>query len=293
MKYAAIDIGTNAARLLIGELIEDKGHSSVKKITYLRIPLRLGDDVFEDGKISKKKLEMFIKTISVFSLLAQIYDVKKIRAVATSAMRIAENSKNVVDEINAQTGVKIEVISGDEEAKLILGGFSLLNIPKKTSFIVIDVGGGSTEISVFENGLRIASKSFELGTIRILKGKTSAEIWSDLTMWIKQNVDVLEDHLLFGTGGNIEKAHDIIAQKADDSLSLIDLEKLQAELAPLTLSERMKRFSIKEERADVLVPALEIYIYILKELNIRTLQVPNIGLSDGMIYAMHKEDLEK
>ena len=293
MKYAAIDIGTNAARLLIGELNEDKGQSSVKKITYLRIPLRLGDDVFEDGKISNTKLEMFIKTISVFSLLAQIYDVKNIRAVATSAMRIAENSKNVIAEINTQTGVKIEVISGDEEAKLILGGFSLLNIPKKIAFIVIDVGGGSTEISVFENGKRIASKSFELGTIRILKGKTSPEIWSDLTMWIKENVDVLEDHLLFGTGGNIQKAHDIIAQKANDSLSLIEIEKLQAELAPLSLPERMKRFSIKEERADVLVPALDIYIYILKELNIRTLQVPNIGLSDGMIYAMHKEDLEK
>ena len=293
MKYAAIDIGTNAARLLIGELIEDKRQSSVKKITYLRIPLRLGDDVFEDGKISNTKLKMFIKTISVFSLLAQIYDVKNIRAVATSAMRIAENSKNVIAEINTQTGVKIEVISGDEEAKLILGGFSLLNIPKKIAFIVIDVGGGSTEISVFENGKRIASKSFELGTIRILKGKTSPEIWSDLTMWIKENVDVLEDHLLFGTGGNIQKAHDIIAQKANDSLSLIEIEKLQAELAPLSLTERMKRFSIKEERADVLVPALDIYIYILKELNIRTLQVPNIGLSDGMIYAMHKEELEK
>jgi exopolyphosphatase/guanosine-5'-triphosphate,3'-diphosphate pyrophosphatase len=293
MKYAAIDIGTNAARLLIGELIKDKGQSSVKKITYLRIPLRLGDDVFEDGKISNTKLEMFIKTISIFSLLAQIYDVKNIRAVATSAMRIAENSKNVIAEINAQTGVKIEVISGDEEAKLILGGFSLLNIPKKIAFIVIDVGGGSTEISVFENGQRIASKSFELGTIRILKGKTSPEIWSDLTMWIKENIDVLEDHLLFGTGGNIQKAHDIIAQKANDSLSLIEIEKLQAELAPLSLTERMKRFSIKEERADVLVPALDIYIYILKELNIRTLQVPNIGLSDGMIYAMHHEELEK
>jgi exopolyphosphatase/guanosine-5'-triphosphate,3'-diphosphate pyrophosphatase len=293
MKYAAIDIGTNAARLLIGELIEDKGRSSVKKITYLRIPLRLGDDVFEDGKISKTKLEMFIKTISVFSLLAQIYDVKNIRAVATSAMRIAENSKNVIAEIYAQTGVKIEVISGDEEAKLILGGFSLLNIPKKIAFIVIDVGGGSTEISVFENGQRIASKSFELGTIRILKGKTSPEIWSDLTIWIKENVDVLEDHLLFGTGGNIQKAHDIIAKKANDSLSLIEIEKLLAELAPLSLTERMKRFSIKEERADVLVPALDIYIYILKELNIRNLQVPNIGLSDGMIYAMHHEELEK
>ena len=112
-------------------------------------------------------------------------------------------------------------------------------------------------------------------------------------MWIKENVDVLEDHLLFGTGGNIQKAHDIIAQKANDSLSLIEIEKLQAELAPLSLTERMKRFSIKEERADVLVPALDIYIYILKELNIRTLHVPNIGLSDGMIYAMHKEELEK
>jgi exopolyphosphatase/guanosine-5'-triphosphate,3'-diphosphate pyrophosphatase len=265
----------------------------VKKITYLRIPLRLGDDVFEDGKISNAKLEMFIKTISVFSLLAQIYDVKNIRAVATSAMRIAENSKNIIAEIKAQTDVKIEVISGDEEAKLILGGFSLLNIPKKIAFIVIDVGGGSTEISVFENGQRIASKSFELGTIRILKGKTSPEIWSDLTIWIKENVDVLEDHLLFGTGGNIQKAHDIIAKKANDSLSLIEIEKLHAELAPLSLTERMKRFSIKEERADVLVPALDIYIYILKELNIRNLQVPNIGLSDGLIYAMHHEELEK
>lgn len=289
MKYAAIDIGTNAARLLIGELIENEGDFSIKKISYLRIPLRLGDDVFEDGKISSKKQVMFTRTISVFILLSQIYDVETIRAVATSAMRTAENSKTVIEHIHRETGVKIEVISGDEEAKLILGGFSLLNIPKKTGFIVIDVGGGSTEISVYEKGVRIASKSFELGTIRILKEKTSPEIWNDLKEWIIKNIDVLDDHLLFGTGGNIQKAHDIITQKTDAPISLTQLKKLRSDLSPLSLSERISRFPLKEDRADVIMPALDIFIFIMKELNIRTLKVPNIGLIDGMIFAMHKE----
>lgn len=289
MKYAAIDIGTNAARLLIGELIENEGDFSIKKISYLRIPLRLGDDVFEDGKISSKKQVMFTRTISVFILLSQIYDVETIRAVATSAMRTAENSKTVIEHIHRETGVKIEVISGDEEAKLILGGFSLLNIPKKTGFIVIDVGGGSTEISVYEKGVRIASKSFELGTIRILKEKTSPEIWNDLKEWIIKNIDVLDDHLLFGTGGNIQKAHDIITQKKDAPISLTQLKKLRSDLSPLSLSERISRFPLKEDRADVIMPALDIFIFIMKELDIRTLKVPNIGLIDGMIFAMHKE----
>ncbi len=288
MKYAAIDIGTNAARLLIGELIINNENCSIKKTSYLRIPLRLGDDVFEDGKISNKKLKMFIKTISVFSLLSEIYGVNSIRAVATSAMRIAENSKSVIEEINNETGIKIEVISGDEEARLILVGFSFLNIPKKTGFIVIDVGGGSTEISIFENGIRVSSKSFELGTIRILKEKTNLGIWDELNGWIKKNVDFKEDHLLFGTGGNIQKAHDIITKKTDRPISLSELKTFRDQLIPLSINQRITRFPLKEDRADVIVPALDIFIFIMNELNSSTLQVPNIGLSDGMIFDMHK-----
>jgi exopolyphosphatase/guanosine-5'-triphosphate,3'-diphosphate pyrophosphatase len=289
MKFGAIDIGTNAARLLVGEVEVVGNHSFVKKISYTRVPLRLGDEVFENGIISAKKATDFSKTIQAFKLIAETFEVRKLRAVATSAMREAINAKEVIAQIKKESGVTIEVISGDEEAKLIFGTFFLLDFDKTAPFIVIDVGGGSTEISVFENGTRIASKSFQVGTIRLLKEKVATTIWTEIHEWIIQHVDLNSPHKLFGTGGNINKVHKMIGKSQSQVLDTNAIVKLRDKLDKLTLEERTDKYQLKPDRADVIVPAMDIYLYILNELNCTQITVPKIGLSDGMIYAMHKE----
>ena len=287
MKFGAIDIGTNAARLLVGEIEKEAGHSFVKKLSYTRVPLRLGDEVFEDGKISKKKAEDFVKTIQAFKLISEIFEVKKLRAVATSAMREAINADKIIEKIKEETGIEIEVISGDTEAELIFGTFFLLDFDKSHPFIVIDVGGGSTEISVFESGERIASKSFQIGTIRILKEKVTSQIWSDIHDWIALHVDLKAPHKIFGTGGNINKAHKILGAGHMESIQVSKIKQLRDDLSKLSIAGRIDQFQLKPDRADVLVPALDIYLYILQELNCSELIVPKIGLTDGMIYDMH------
>jgi exopolyphosphatase/guanosine-5'-triphosphate,3'-diphosphate pyrophosphatase len=287
MKFGAIDIGTNAARLLVGEIEHEGGHSFVKKISYTRVPLRLGEEVFEDGKISKKKTEDFVKTIQAFKLISEIFDVKQLRAVATSAMREATNSKKIIEKILVETGVEIEVISGDVEAELIFSTFFLLDFDKTLPFLVIDVGGGSTEVSVFESGERIASKSFEIGTIRLLKGKVKNDVWSSIHEWIAEHVDLNSPHKIFGTGGNINKVHKIVGVGQMESVSLDKMKDLRDKLGSLTLSQREDEYQLKPDRADVILPALDIYIYILDELKSSQLIVPKIGLSDGMIYQMY------
>jgi exopolyphosphatase/guanosine-5'-triphosphate,3'-diphosphate pyrophosphatase len=289
MKFGAIDIGTNAARLLVGEIEHEGGHSFVKKISYTRVPLRLGEEVFEDGKISKKKTEDFVKTIQAFKLISEIFDVKQLRAVATSAMREATNSKKIIEKILVETGVEIEVISGDVEAELIFSTFFLLDFDKTLPFLVIDVGGGSTEVSVFESGERIASKSFEIGTIRLLKGKVKNDVWSSIHEWIAEHVDLNSPHKIFGTGGNINKVHKIVGVGQMESVSLEKMKDLRDKLGSLTLSQREDEYQLKPDRADVILPALDIYIYILDELKSTNLIVPKIGLSDGMIYQMYLE----
>jgi exopolyphosphatase/guanosine-5'-triphosphate,3'-diphosphate pyrophosphatase len=284
MKYGAIDIGTNAARLLVGEVTQEGGYSYVKKISYTRIPLRLGEEVFENGIISPKKTEKFLKTIESFRLISEVFEVKKLRACATSAMREAKNGLEVRDLIKEKTGVEIEIISGSEEAELIFGTFLLLDFDKVTPFIVIDVGGGSTEISVFEKGERIASKSFEIGTIRLLKKKVKDSIWKDIHDWIIQYVDLTCPHNIFATGGNINKVQKIIGGNSMQPIALKKIQKLRDNMNDLSIEERINKFQLKEDRADVIVPAMDIYIYILKELGADSVIIPKIGLSDGMIY---------
>ncbi len=289
MKFGAIDIGTNAARLLVGEVCKDGEHHYVKKISYTRIPLRLGDDVFENGKISKVKQGHFVDSILAFKLIAGIFEVEELRAVATSAMREAKNAEKVISQIKDATGIDIEVISGQEEAELIFGTFMLLDFDKKKSFIVVDVGGGSTEISVFENGTKTAAKSFEIGTIRLLKEKVNQSLWDDISNWIKHNVDFSTDHQLFGTGGNINKIHKIIGLKDKAPVDLNSMKMLFENLENLTLEERIDRFQLKPDRADVIVPALRIYLHVMNQLNCSEISVPKIGLSDGMIYEMYRK----
>lgn len=285
MKFGAIDIGTNAARLLVGEVCTENDHSYVKKISYTRIPLRLGGDVFENGMISPGKETEFLKTIQAFKLISEIFDVKEIRACATSAMREASNGQEVARLIRDNTEVEIEIISGEEEARLIFGTFFLLDFDKTSPFLVIDVGGGSTEISVFEGGTRVASKSFQLGTIRLLKGKTDEKIWKELKSWLSKNVDPKE-HKVFATGGNINKVHKMTGTNPNE-IQVSKMVKLRKELEKLSLEEREDLYQLKPDRADVIVPACEIYEFILKQLKVKTFYVPKIGLSDGMIYDMH------
>jgi exopolyphosphatase/guanosine-5'-triphosphate,3'-diphosphate pyrophosphatase len=290
VKYGAIDIGTNAARLLVGEVEKVDGHSFVKKISYTRVPLRLGEEVFTNGKLSKKKTEDFVKTIQAFKLISEIFEVRKLRAVATSAMREASNSEKIIERIKEETGVRVEVISGNEEAELIFGTFFLLDIDKSVPFIVIDVGGGSTEISVFEGGERVASKSFEIGTIRVLKDKVKKDIWAEIHDWITGHVDLKSPHQIYGTGGNINKVHKLIGAGHQEAIELSELKKLNQKLEALTVDQRVEVYQLKPDRADVIVPALKIYIFILEELLSKEILVPKIGLSDGMIYQMYRDE---
>ena len=289
MKFGAIDIGTNAARLLVGEVESEKDHSFVNKLTYTRIPLRLGDDVFETGIISETKIVNFIKTIQAFRLIAEIFEVKAIRTVATSAMRDANNAKHVIEKIKSETGIDIEVISGQEEAELIMSNFFLSEKPIKHPFLVIDVGGGSTEVSYFRDGERKASKSFEIGTIRLLKHKVNYLIWNELNDWIIDNVPIEKNLVLYGTGGNINKIHKLIGGKQKHPISSDDMSDFLGQLKPLSIRERIDKFQLKPDRADVIVPALEIYLYIMNIIKSQEIFVPKVGLSDGVILDLHKK----
>ena len=287
MKYAAIDIGTNAARLLVGEVMSKDQSFFIKKISYTRIPLRLGEDVFESGKVSKNKIDDFLKTMKAFKLISEIFDVQEVRAVSTSAMREATNADKIIDSIKEETGIKLEIISGDEEASLIFSNFFAMELDLSIPFVVIDVGGGSTELSVFENGEKIASKSFNVGTLRILKGKSDESVWENIHDWILKYVDLSSDHQIFGTGGNINKAHKMLGYSFEEPIGLVEMKELRDKLASLTIDERIDQFHMKPDRADVIVPALDIFSYILNEIGANSLMVPKVGLADGMIYEMY------
>lgn len=292
VKFGAIDIGTNAARLLVGEVSTDENKTFIQKVSYSRIPLRLGEEVFESGRISDKKKADFIKSIQAFKLITEIFDVKELRACATSAMREAENGAAIREAILEQTGVNIEVISGDEEAELIFGTFMLLDFDKTKPFLVIDVGGGSTEVSVFEKGMRVAARSFQVGTLRLLKGKAAANIWEEVREWLSSHVDVSEVHQIFGTGGNINKTHKMLGAEHMEPINKSKIQELRDELNSLSVTQRINRYQLRPDRADVLVPALDIYLYVMTQLNVSEIIVPKIGLSDGMIFDMYEKAIK-
>ncbi len=290
-KYAAIDIGSNAARLLIGEISSENGHTYVKKISYTRLPLRLGGEVFDTGEISPQKASDFIKTMKAFALIADIFNVSAIRACATSAMRDARNNQMIIDQVKKETDIQIEILSGDEEARLIFGTFALMDIQQENPYLVIDVGGGSTEINVFEHGKRVAAKSFDIGTVRMLKDKVDAKEWNSLKEWITSHVED-NPHLVYATGGNINKIHKLLGTKEKEPVSIHAMKSLYDRLLPLTIGQRMDQFQLKPDRADVIVPALEIFNFCMKALNCSELLVPKIGLSDGMVYDLHLKSID-
>jgi len=286
MKIGVIDVGTNAAKLKICEI----RNSVISTLYQTRIPLRLGDDVFENERISDNKKTLFIHTIRAFYSTCLTFEVDQIRAVATSAMRIALNASEIVQEIKATVNLNLEIISGDEEANLIQEGFSLLDFDKSKSFLIIDVGGGSTEISVFQNQEKIAAKSFELGAIRLLRNKENATIWQELSNWLVNSIQNPENLLVFGTGGNINKVQKLLSIKNEDEVSLLKIKELNQTMLPMSFVERMSKFDLKADRADVIVPAMQIFIFILEKLQVNSISIPKIGLSDGVIVDVMKQN---
>jgi exopolyphosphatase / guanosine-5'-triphosphate,3'-diphosphate pyrophosphatase len=289
MIYGAIDIGTNAARLLIGEVADVHPYKEVKKISYTRIPLRLGMDVFETGHISDPKKEEFLKTLQAFKLISEVFHVEELRVCATSAMREAANGNQVRAEIKRKLGLEVEVISGEEEATLIFESFFSVAKNRTKPFIVADLGGGSLEISIFEKGQKMKSRSFNVGTIRTLKGMVTKKHWDEVNQWLKANIKSNKNYDLFATGGNVNKMHKVFGLKHMQPLQTKELKKFYNDLKKLSIDERIHKYDLKEDRADVIVPACDVYLRLCKALKISSMIVPKIGLSDGIILDLYNK----
>jgi exopolyphosphatase / guanosine-5'-triphosphate,3'-diphosphate pyrophosphatase len=290
LRLAAIDIGSNAARLLINDVIEGpQGKPEFVKLSLVRVPLRLGFDVFEKGEISEDKIEMFIKTLQSYKLLLEVYNVKHFMAAATSAMRDATNSKQILDRIKKDTGFDIKVISGDEEANYIYESHVAENLGSNESYLYIDVGGGSTELTFFSDGKLITKKSFDIGTIRLIKSQVNEDQWDEMKKFIKQKLNGYHHITAIGSGGNINKIFSLSKRKEGRPLPLELLRNYYKEFSSLSVPQRISLYGLREDRADVIVPALLIYINVMRWADADEIFVPKIGLADGLIHILHEQ----
>ncbi len=290
MRLAAIDIGSNAARLLISEVIKNSGAATeFNKLNLVRVPLRLGFDVFESREIKPAKEEMIIHTMQAYKYLLQVYDVKHYKACATSAMRDAVNAAAILHRIKEETGILVEVISGEEEASVIYENHVAENLDKNHSYLYVDVGGGSTELTLFDDNRIIFKESFDIGTIRLLKNQVTDVHWSQLRDFIKGKTKFYRNLIAIGTGGNINKVFSMSKKKDGKPLSLVMLKGFHKDLSSVPLTQRMKLYNLREDRADVIVPALLIFINVMRWAEAEEIFVPKIGLADGLIQHLYKE----
>ena len=288
-KYAAIDIGSNAMRLLIMNVVEQEGRETqFNKSELIRVPIRLGQESFAIGEISHVTIDRMVDAFKAFKLLMKVYNVEKYKACATSAMREALNSKEVVEIIRDKCEIDIDIIDGKQEAAIIassdLDGFFK---PHQT-YLFVDVGGGSTEFSLFVDGAMIVSKSFKIGTVRILNNMVSDLIWDEIENWIKTNTIDYDNVILIGSGGNINKLFKLSGKMQDKPLSFFYLNSQYQYLNSLTYDQRISELGLNTDRADVIIPATKIYLNAMKWSRSRQLLVPKIGLADGIVKAMYK-----
>lgn len=283
MKFGAIDIGSNGVRLLISRpLQEDSLKPEWKKVEFTRLPIRLGDDVFGTKEISKKKMDLLLKAIKAFSLLLDIYNVDFFRACATSAMRDAKNSEKIIKLIKKETGISIDVITGNVESKLIMNAFLHL-LPSEDTFLHVDVGGGSTELTLIQNNKALVSKSFNIGTVRAREKKIKTEEFDKLHAWIKENVAWVPKLKGVGTGGNIHKYGELASVPQGGYLKLEKLEQLTEDIESIDLHERIYHLKLNPDRAEVIDVAGRIYLDIFKRTTITEIMTPYHGLKDGII----------
>jgi exopolyphosphatase / guanosine-5'-triphosphate,3'-diphosphate pyrophosphatase len=294
MKIAAIDIGSNAARLLIVDVVVNKQRmAEFDKVDFVRLPLRLGFDVFENGKIGQLKMEKVVTAMQVFQGLLTFYDVKHLKACATSAMRDAQNSNEMIKIVEDKTGIKIQVISGDEEAVLVNENHIAENMDRDHGYLYVNVGGGSTDLIFYVNGKLRYKKSIDIGTIRILKNLVTETHWDNLKAELKANVKSNLPLVAIGSGGNINKIFSLSKKKEGKPLSLDLLKKYYEDFNNISVEERIHLYKFREDRADVIVPALQIYINLMRWADIKEIYVPKIGLVDGLAHALYQEIVNK
>jgi exopolyphosphatase/guanosine-5'-triphosphate,3'-diphosphate pyrophosphatase len=290
LKLAAIDIGSNAARLLITEVTTDQKNNPVfNKLNLVRVPLRLGFEVFETGLISKQKIGMLMQTMKAFKHLMNAYEVKHIMACATSAMRDAKNATDIIRKVKLETDIAIEVISGDKEAGLVFENHIAETLDKDHSYMYIDVGGGSTELSFFSNGKLIFKESFNIGTIRLLQDKVNDKTWEVMREIIKTVTKGQKEVMAIGSGGNINKIFSMSKRKDGRPVTLELLRDFHKELSSVNVEERIRLYNLRPDRADVIVPALLIYINAMRWAGATEMYVPKIGLVDGLIHHLWDE----
>lgn len=285
MRYAAIDIGSNAIRLFIADIHELDGKTTFKRNTLVRVPLRLGDDVFLRGYVSEEKGEDLVKAMAAFKGLIDVYHVKDYMAYATSAMRESANGPELVERIK-EVGIDLQIVDGDQEAKVIYANHFEQKSTDGETFLYIDVGGGSTELSIFHKQKLVNSRSFKIGTIRLMEDEVSERKWMEMKGWIKENTAEYKGVIGIGTGGNIARISTLANQNNPKPLTYAKLKAVNENLRSYSLKERIVLLGLRSDRADVIIPACEIFINIMKWAKIKYLDVPQIGVVDGIIQTL-------
>lgn len=292
VRLGAVDIGSNAVRFQVSRVYEEKGNIHLKRVEYLRFPLRLGEDVFtERATISKVKEDKFVKLMHAFKLMFELYEVDDYMVCATSAMREATNGEKITLRVRKECGLEVEIISGDKEAEII--NAALGSLIDDNNYIHIDVGGGSTELNVYSKRIKIASHSFRLGSVRALNPKKNEQEWAQIFLWIQEKLKYLKgsEIIAIGTGGNINKLYDLSAPKKEGILTVKELERVKTLLSGYTFKERMELFNLNEDRADVIIPAAEIYHHAALAAGVKEIIIPKVGLREGiiqMLFNKHK-----
>ena len=287
MKLAAIDIGSNAARLQISTVLHNDNLVSFKRVEYVRFPLRLGHDVFNFGTLTPESEARTTKLMQVYKLLMELHEVESYMACATSAMREASNGHDMAKRIEALTGIKIHIIDGQKEAELINN--VVVQSLDDQQYLHIDVGGGSTELNLYENRQKINTKSFKIGSVRLLEGKESKGAWRKIEDWVEDNVDVSREITAVGTGGNINKLFNLAAKTGDTETTRADIERIRNYIAGFTQEERIHKLRLNADRADVIVPAADIYLSVMQWAGATNILVPDVGLKDGIIQLVYSQ----